>query len=150
MNFIKRYEELSNLYSDERIPREERLIYVDREEVIETIQDVGYRAKFRSRENFYQLQEGEQAGYTFGFHISLRDGLVELIWVVKKGDEMLLGSPFGTYAKELIDSNYIIKNPRIGDYEDLESVLRTAFAMFEDFKSAFLQECYPNMKSILK
>lgn len=143
INFIERYEELSNFYSDKRIPEEERLIYVDRDEVIETIQDLGYRAKFRSGEKFYQLQEEEKAGYTFGFHISLRDGTVELIWVVKKENEVLLGSPFGTYAKELMDSNYIIKKPRIGDYDDLENVLRTAFIMFEDFKNAFLQEDAP-------
>ena len=143
INFIERYEKLSNLYSDERIPEEARLIYVDREEVIETIQDLGYRAKFRSGEKFYQLQEEEKGGYIFGFHITLRDGTVELIWVVKKEDEVLLGSPWGTYAKRLIDSNYIIKKPRIGDYDDLENVLRTAFIMFEDFKSVFLSEGNP-------
>lgn len=143
INFIERYEELSNSYSRERIPEEERLVYIDKEEVIDTIQDLGYRAKFRSGEKFYQLQEEERGGYIFGFHIVLRYGMVELIWVVKKEDEVLLGSPWGTYSKRLINSDYIIKTPVIGDYDDLENVLRTAFIMFEDFKNAFLQEDAP-------
>lgn len=102
--FCDLYEGLSNFYSRERIPEEQR------------------------------------GSYIFGFHITLWNGTVELIWVVKKEDEVLLGSPWGRYAKELINSDYIIRTSVIGDYDDLENVLRTAFIMFEDFKNAFLPE----------
>lgn len=146
INFVERYEELSNYYSDKRTPENERLIYIDGEEVIETIHDLGYNAKFDTREKFYKLQEEEREGYTFGFHIILRDGRVELIWVVKKEKEVLLGSPWGVYSKRLIRSDYIIKKPVISDYEDLEQILKTAFTMFEDFKNAFLSPDVPVAK----
>lgn len=107
---------------------------------MDTIRDLGYDSKFDSREKFYKLKEEKIGNYVFGFHISLYDGTVELIWVVKENDKVLLGSPWGTYAKRLIDSSYIIKKPIIGDYDDLECVLREAFIMFEDFKKAILSQ----------
>lgn len=140
INFVERYEELSNLYSGERIKEEERLTYIDVEEVIETIHDLGYNAKFHRGEGFYKLQEEKKGGYTFGFHIVLKYGRAELIWVVKQGKEVLLGRPWGACVKELADSGYKIKMPVIGDYDDLEDILKTAFTMFEDFKSAFLTQ----------
>lgn len=140
INFIERYEELSNLYSDKRIPKDGRLVYVDREEVIETIHDLGYSAKFRAKEKFYQIQEEKKGGFIFGFHIILYDGTVDLVWVVKKDYEVLLEAPWGIYPKRLTGSNYIIEKPVIGDYGDLEYVLREAFIMFEDFKNAFLTQ----------
>lgn len=148
INFVGRYEELSGYYNDKRTPENERLIYIDGEEVIETIHDLGYDAKFDAREKFYKLQEEEREGYTFGFHIILRDGTVEIVWVVKKEKEVLLGSPWGVYSKRLIRPDYIIKKPVIGDYEDLEQVLKTAFAMFEDFKNAFLSPDVPKATDV--
>lgn len=138
INFVERYEALSNLYSKERIKEEERLLYIDVEEVIETIEDLGYHAKFLRGEGFYKLQEEKKDGYTFGFHICLKYGLAELIWVVKEGKKVLLGRPWGACVKEMHDGR--IPMPVIGDYDDLEDILKTAFAMFEDFKSAFLAQ----------
>ena len=37
MNFISRYEELSNSYNSERTPSENRLIYIDGKEVMDMI-----------------------------------------------------------------------------------------------------------------
>lgn len=138
INFIERYEKLSNLYNDEKTASDERLIYIDGEEVMDTIRDLGYDSKFDSREKFYKLKEEKVGNYIFGFHIILYNGTVELIWDVKENDKVLLGSPWGTYAKRLIDPSYIIKKPIIGDYDDLECVLKEAFIMFEDFKKAIL------------
>lgn len=44
INFIRRYEELSARFSGERTPSNERLEYVERDEVMEILLDLGYAA----------------------------------------------------------------------------------------------------------
>ena len=45
MDFIKRYEELSAYFSSERTPPNERLEYVDRDEVMEMLLGFGYTSR---------------------------------------------------------------------------------------------------------
>lgn len=61
-----------------------------------------------------------------------------LIWVVKEGEELLLGSPWGTYSKRIIDSSYRIKKP-VFTYDELEDILKVSFKMYEDFKTELAQ-----------
>lgn len=136
IDFVKRYEELSNKYSSERTPSNNRLVYIDGEEVLEMIQELGYHPLFNSREKFYKIKEEKIGNFVFGVHIILRWGMMELVWVVKENGELLLGSPWGTYSKKLISNNYIVKSPFFGDYEDLEEILKITFKMYEDFKLA--------------
>ena len=42
IDFIKRYEELSNKFNAERTPSSNRLVYIEGKEVMETIQALGY------------------------------------------------------------------------------------------------------------
>lgn len=138
IDFIKRYEALSNQYNAERTPADERLLHIDGSEVMEMIQNLGYIPKFNSREKFYKIEEEQNGKYAFGFHIILRGGSTEFVWVVKEGKEVLLGSPWGVYAKRIIDPSYRIKLPIFGTYEDLEEILSIAFGMYEDFKATLL------------
>lgn len=140
IDFIRRYEELSARFGSERTPSNERLKYVEREEVMEILLDLGYAAQFNKKEKFYKIKEEQIGAFVFGFHIILRYGMADLIWVVRENGELLLGSPWGVYSRRLIDVNYHIKNPVFGTYEDLEDILRTAFVMYEDFKKALTQE----------
>lgn len=77
INFIKRYEELFQRFNAEKTPSSKRLIYIDGEEVMETIQTLGYSPQFDAREKFYKIKEEKIGEYTFGVHIILRDGMVE-------------------------------------------------------------------------
>lgn len=137
MDFIRRYEELSGHFSSDRTPSDERLVYVERDEVMSIIRDLGYSPLFNAREKFYKIKEQFDT-FTFGFHIILRDGMADLVWVVRENGELLLGAPWGIYSRRLIDVNYRIKKPVFGTYEDLEEILKTAFGMYEDFKLAFM------------
>ncbi|MDE6620729.1 MAG: hypothetical protein K2K74_09650 [Lachnospiraceae bacterium] len=137
MDFIRRYEELSAHFSSERTSSSERLIYVERDEVMDMIRDLGYSPLFHAREKFYKIKEEQFDTFTFGFHIILRDGMADLVWVVRENGELLLNTPWGVYSRRLIDVNYRIKKPVFGTYEDLEDILQTAFGMYEDFKLAF-------------
>jgi hypothetical protein len=42
IDFIRRYEELSNMFNDRKTPSNKRLLYIDGKEVMDTIQDLGY------------------------------------------------------------------------------------------------------------
>lgn len=134
IEFVKRYEELSNKFNAERTPSSNRLIYIDGEEVMETIRDFGYSPLFDVKEKFYKIREEQIGEYTFGVHVILQDGMVDLVWVVRYNEELLLGAPWGTYSRRLIDSSYRIKKPIIGTYEDLEEIFKISFKMYEDFK----------------
>ena len=124
IDFVKRYEELSNKFSIERTPSSNRLVFIDGEEVMETIQDLGYSPLFDSKEKFYKIKEEQIGEYTFGVHVILQGGMVDLVWVVRENGELLLGAPWGTYSRRLIDSSYRIKKPIFGTYEDLEQILK--------------------------
>lgn len=104
---------------------------------METIQTIGYSLWFDAREKFYKIEEEKIGVYTFGVHIILRDGMVDLVWVVKEGKDLILGAPWGTYSRRLIDPNYRIKKPVFATYEDLDEILKITFDMYEDFKKAF-------------
>lgn len=134
LDFVKQYEELSNKFSTEGTPSSNRLVYIDGEEVMETIQDLGYSPLFDAKEKFYKIKEEQMGEYTFGVHVILQGGMVDLVWVVRENEELLLGAPWGTYSRRLIDSSYRIKKPIIGTYEDLEEILKISFKMYEDFK----------------
>ena len=140
INFVERYEKLSAQFSVARTPANDRLIYIDGEEVMEMIRAAGYSPRFNTKEQFYKIEEEHIGKYIFGIHIILRDGRVELVWVVKENGVLLLGAPWGTYSRRLIDANYRIRPPVFGTYEDLEAILKIVFEMYEDFKNALQRE----------
>ena len=139
IDFITRYENLSNHFSADRTPEENCLIYIDGEEVMDIIRDLGYSPRFNTKEKFFKIEEEHIGEFVFGVHIILREGIVELVWVVKENGVLLLGAPWGTYAKRLVNANYRIKPPVFGTYEDLEDILKITFRMYEEFKDAFTQ-----------
>lgn len=69
IDFIDRYEKLSNKFSAERTPSGRRLVYIDGEEVMEIIQELGYSPLFNTKEKFYKIKEEHIDKFTFGVHI---------------------------------------------------------------------------------
>lgn len=133
IDFIKKYEILSQRFNGERIPPDERLRYIDGEEVMAIITNSGYSSLFNDREKFFKVDEQIDA-LKFSVHIILRDGMVDLVWVVKENDELLLGAPWSVYSRRLVGVNYRIKKPVFRTYEDLDDILKYTFDMYEDFK----------------
>ncbi len=74
------------------------------------------------------------------FHIILRYGYVDFVWVVWDGDNLILGSPWSIYSRLLIDQDYRVGYPVFGTYDDLEEILRTGFSMYEEFKTAVISQ----------
>ena len=138
MNFVKRYEELSKRFNDEKTPVNDRLVYIDGEEVMEMIQKCDYYPLFDKKEKFYKIKEEIVSDYTFGFHIILAYGMADLVWIVKKNNKLLLGLPWGEYSRLLVNINYKIQKPIFGTYEDIEEILKISFKMYEDFKEQII------------
>ena len=140
INFVERYKELSDKFSLDRTPEEKRLNIITGELVFDVFEDLGYIAKFDGREKFFYIEPVKENGYTFGFHISIFKGLVELIWVVRDSqNKVILGTPLMEFSRRLISPDYRIMDPVIANYDDFENVMRIAFEMYEDFKQAFLK-----------
>lgn len=138
-NFVDRYQKLSDEYSYDKVPSEQRLNKVDKSEIFKILSKFGFESSYDSHERFFKIKEEKIGKYIFGFHIILR-GYVDLIWVVKEDDNVLLGSPWGTYSRRLISLDYKIKHPFYGSYDDVERILNIAFEMYSDFKNAVLAQ----------
>ncbi len=57
INFIKRYEFLSNSFDNVKTPLKERLQYFDGELIIESINQLGYTVQFEPKEKYFKIQE---------------------------------------------------------------------------------------------
>ena len=140
INFVERYKELSDKFSLDRTPKDKRLNIITGELVFDVFEDLGYRAKFDGREKFFYIEPIKENGYTFGFHISIFKGLVELIWIVRDSqNKVILGTRLIEFSRRLISPDYRIMDPVISNYDDFENVMKIAFEMYEDFKQAFLK-----------
>lgn len=139
INFVERYEQLSNYYSKDRTPKGQELDYFDGDFLMEIVESLGYRVQYDRRERFFYIDLEEVGNFRFGFHFAFERGRLELIWVIYEGDKAIMGSPFASYAKWLISRDYIILKPVISSYDDFEKVMQIAFEMYEDFKQAFLK-----------
>ena len=137
IDFFKRYEELSGKFNEERTPMDERLIYAERDTVMDVVEQLGYSVKhFNKQESFYYTENEELGAYTFKTKFDLKYGMVELIWDVHEGKRVILGTPWGEFSRRMIDPTYIIRKPIFGTYEDLDEIFAVAYQMYEDFKKA--------------
>ena len=138
IHFIERYENLSNIYNDKRTPLDDRLRYIDGEIIIDSLTHLGYKAGFDSKEKFFKIKEEKIGKYIFAANIILYGGMVDLIWIVKENDKLILGMPIGEYSRLMIDPKYRIKKPIFGTYEDLDEIFQISFQLFEDFKQMLI------------
>ena len=90
IDFLTRYEKLSGYFNADRTPTENRLIYIDGEEVMEMIKNLGYSPQFDIKEKFYSIEEEKIGEYVFGVHIIF---LCNRIILPKKAE-----LPFGRFA----------------------------------------------------
>lgn len=141
MNFVEKYENLVKTFSEVRTPAEEMLEYIDGEEVLEMIRELGYVPKFISKEKFFKTNDEKLGNFSFRVHIILRYGIAEFLWIVSEGKEVIWGYPFDICPRILISPDYQLSKPVFGTYEDLDEILKITFEMYEDLKKAFIEVC---------
>ena len=138
INFLKRYECLSNAFDNIKTPLEERVRYFDGELIIDSINQLGYIVDFEPKEKYFRIKEQQIKNYTFAINIILDSGMVDIVWIVKENDVLILGLPLGEFSRLMISPDYRIKKPIFGSYEDLDEIFHISLQMFEDFKCALI------------
>lgn len=138
IDFIKRYECLSKKFDSTKTPSNERLRYFDGELIIDSIKHLGYVVDFETKEKYFKTKEEQIENYSFSVNIILDSGMTDIVWIVKKNQELILGLPIGEFSRMMISPDYKIQKPIFGTYEDLEEIFNVVFKMYEDFKYALI------------
>ncbi len=140
INLYERHSNISNQYRFE-----ETFENYSNEKVIEIVKELGYTAKYRKKENFFQIIETINE-MKFYFHFSLKYGLVEVImyWECINNKDIWGGGTFAGICKKIEiakneEKEGYIKKARFRNYEDLKNILREYFLIYEDLKTEVLK-----------
>ena len=140
INLYERHSNISNQYRFE-----ETFENYSNEKVIEIVKELGYSAKYKKKENFFQIIETINE-MRFYFHFSLKYGLVEVImyWECINNKDKWGGGTFAGICKKIEiakneEKEGYIKDARFRNYEDLKNILREYFLIYEDFKTEVLK-----------
>ena len=140
---IDLYERHSNISNQYRF--EETFENYSNDEVIKIVKELGYSAKYRKKENFFQIIETTNK-LKFYFHFSLKYGLVEIIiyWECINNKDKWGGGTFAGICKKIEiakneEKEGYIKKVRFRNYEDLKNILREYFLIYEDLKTEVLK-----------
>jgi len=133
VKFEDSYRNISEKYSVDRDETFENHSY---EKVLLILKSLDYNFKYNKRERFYELNQSIN-DYEFTFNISLKYGLVEFIWALRKNKELItLGGPWAFIIRLLNHGKKTdIKKPSFKNYDDLESILKESLSIYEEFKS---------------
>ena len=141
INLYERYSNISNQYRFE-----ETFENYSNEKVIEIVKELGYSAKYKKKENFFQIIETINE-MRFYFHFSLKYGLVEIImyWECINNKDKWGGGTFAGICKKIEiakneEKEGYIKKARFRNYEDLKNILREYFLIYEDLKISLIYE----------
>ena len=114
------------------------------EKVIEIVKELGYTAKYRKKENFFQIIETINE-MRFYFHFSLEYGMVEIIMgMMNKNKKNIIGGLIPNVCKKIEivkneEKEGYIKDACFRNYEDLKNILREYFLIYEDLKTEVLK-----------
>ena len=140
INLYERHSNISNQYRFE-----ETFENYSNEKVIEIVKKLGYSAKYKKKENFFQIIETINE-MRFYFHFSLKYGLVEIImyWECINNKDKWGGGTFAGICKKIEiaknkEKEGYIKKARFRNYEDLKNILREYFLIYEDLKTEVLK-----------
>ena len=139
IHLYERHSNISNLYRFE-----ETFENYSNDEVIKIVKELGYTAKYRKKENFFQIIETINE-MRFYFHFSLKYGLVEIIMgMMDKNKKNIIGGLVPNICKKIEivkneEKKGDIKKARFRNYEDLKNILREYFLIYEDLKTEVLK-----------
>ena len=140
INLYERHSNISNQYRFE-----DKLKDYSNDKTIEIVKELGYSAKYRKKEKFFQIIETINE-MKFYFHFSLKYGLVEVImyWECINNKDIWGGGTFAGICKKIEiakneEKEGYIKKARFRNYEDLKNILREYFLIYEDLKTEVLK-----------
>jgi len=122
-----------------------RRVILSHRDPIEIVKELGYSAKYRKKEKFFQIIETID-GIKFYFHFSLEYGMVEVIifWEYENNKDLSGGGLLSVVCKLIEiakneEKEGYIKDARFRNYEDLKNILREYFLIYEDLKTEVLK-----------
>ena len=139
INLYERHSNISNQYRFE-----DKLKDYSNDKTIEIVKELGYSAKYRKKEKFFQIIETINE-MKFYFHFSLKYGLVEIIMgMMDKNKKNIIGGLVPNICKKIEiakneEKEGYIKDARFRNYEDLKNILREYFLIYEDLKTEVLK-----------
>ena len=139
INLYERHSNISNQYRFE-----ETFENYSNEKVIEIVKELGYSAKYRKKEKFFQIIEAINE-MEFYFHFSLEYGMVEIIMgMMNKNKKNIIGGLVPNICKKIEivkneEKEGYIKDACFRNYEDLKNILREYFLIYEDLKTEVLK-----------
>ena len=139
INLYERHSNISNQYRFE-----DKLKDYSNDKTIEIVKELGYSAKYRKREKFFQIIETINE-MKFYFHFSLEYGMVEIIMgMMDKNKKNIIGGLVPNICKKIEivkneEKKGDIKKARFRNYEDLKNILREYFLIYEDLKTEVLK-----------
>ena len=140
INLYERHSNISNQYRFE-----DKLKDYSNDKTIEIVKELGYSAKYRKKEKFFQIIETID-GIKFYFHFSLEYGMVEVIifWEYENNKDLSGGGLLSVVCKLIEiakneEKEGYIKDARFRNYEELQEILTEAFAIYGDFKTEVLK-----------
>ena len=137
IHLYDRYSYISNQYR-----YEDKLKDYSNDKTIEIVKELGYSAKYRKKEKFFQIIEIID-GIKFYFHFSLEYGMVEIIMGMMNKKNIIGGLVPNVCKKIEIVKNEekegYIKDACFRNYEDLKNILREYFLIYEDLKTEVLK-----------
>lgn len=141
INLYERHSNISNQYRFE-----ETFENYSNEKVIEIVKELGYSAKYKKKENFFQIIETINE-MRFYFHFSLEYGMVEVIifWEYENNKDLSGGGLLSVVCKLIEiakneEKEGYIKDACFRNYEDLKNILREYFLIYEDLKISLIYE----------
>ena len=137
IDFVGRYSSLCTRHSD----RENNIKDKSLREIDELLNNMNVSFSFDKKECFFKIKE-KIVAYDFQFNIIPYTGALQFVWDIKVNKIRLkLGWGMWENIVEEIESiDFEIKpRPYYSNYEELEEILREAFAIYEDFKTEVLK-----------
>ena len=137
IDFVERYLSLCTKHSD----RENNIKDKSLREIDELLNNINVSFSFDKKECFFKIKE-KIVAYDFQFNIIPYTGALQFVWDIKVNKIRLkLGWGMWENIVEEIESiDFEIKpRPYYSNYEELEEILREAFAIYEDFKTEVLK-----------
>lgn len=136
INFVDRYKRLAEKFSN----KENKLSKFENDKVIDIFKTFGYQARYVKNEDFFIVGEVKNKDiYTFRFNITLKYGVVELIWYAKHNGVVKAGDPWDMFVRLLSNDREKVPTVFFRSYEELKEIMKIAFEMYEDFKSELIE-----------
>ncbi|EJS45719.1 hypothetical protein ICG_05954 [Bacillus cereus BAG1X1-3] len=135
IDFVERYKALAEKFSN----RDNLFSNYENKKAIEVFESLGYKARYMKKEDFFIVGEVKnKAIYTFRFNISLKYGVVELIWEACHNGEVRAGEPWDIFIRLLSNDTEKVPVIYFHSYDELNDIMKIAFEMYEDFKQELI------------